>query len=305
MGVGLRSKKLYFAGAKMKKKILVVGASGQLGSAVMQVQDSFHLMGMRHAQFDLLDTPLMRKVLEQELPDLIINCAAYTNVEQAEEDEEAAFLLNARGVHELSKLCGEFSVPMIHLSTDYVFDGTKHEAYLEIDPTSPLNVYGKSKLRGEELALEENDEVYVIRVSWLYAEGFNNFKNTILQLSTKLDELKVVDDQIAAPTFAGQLAEDLLRIAKVILEQKPPGGVYHYSHDGNASWFDFAQSIKKFYQFETPVTPVDSAHFESKAKRPSFSKLNNSKLKETFDLSSIYWEEALQKCFEQENQAKK
>ncbi|MGB0422840.1 MAG: dTDP-4-dehydrorhamnose reductase [Flavobacteriales bacterium] len=288
----------------MEKKILVVGATGQLGSAIMLNQHSFQLIGVNHEQFDLLNVELMRSVLSIEKPDLIINCAAFTNVELAEEEEDVAVAINANAVENLAELCNEFVVPMIHISTDYVFDGMKNGEYLESDKPSPLNVYGASKLLGEELALKKSKLVYVIRVSWLYAQKFNNFKNTILELSKTLDQLKVVADQVASPTFAGKFAEDLIHIAKVIFEEAPKNGIYHYSHEGKASWYDFAKEIKEVYKFNTPIAEVDSEYFETKAKRPSFSKLNNNKIKSVFKLKEIHWKQALKACFEQEKRTK-
>ena len=296
-------KKTYFVVAKMKKKILVVGATGQLGSAIMLSQHSFQLIGVNHEQFDLLNVDLMRSVLSIEKPDLIINCAAFTNVELAEDKKDFAMAINAYAVKDLAELCNEFAIPMIHISTDYVFDGKKNEEYLESDKPSPLNAYGTSKLLGEELALQESELVYVIRVSWLYAQKFNNFKNTILKLSKTLEQLKVVADQVASPTYAGKFAEDLIHIAKVIIEETPPNGIYHYSHEGKASWCDFAKEIKEVYSFNTPIAEVDSDYFETKAKRPSFSKLNNNKLKRVFQLKEVHWKQALKECFEQEKQS--
>jgi len=280
-------------------KILITGINGQVGSAlVRQVKAQGHeFVALSREQWDMAQSPERGEELVLEAkPDLVINPAAYTNVDGAEDDEATALKVNADAPRALAKACKQLDIPLFHVSTDYVFDGTKEGPYVETDQTNPINAYGRTKLAGELAVQEETEKHIILRTSWVFSKDGNNFVNTILRLAKERDELKVVNDQFGGPTSAECIAEVLLQLAT---EHKEHWGVYHYSGQPFVSWYEFAkkileQSIKCRLIKSTPsIKSCASREFPSKAKRPQNSKLSNYKLKERFCTKDCLWVERL------------
>lgn len=285
-------------------KILVTGANGQLGSEIrkrgVQFAD-FNCIFTDINELDITDWRAVEAFCERELPDFLINCAAYTAVDIAETDDELAELLNTRVPAWLGKIGKLWNCRIIHISTDYVFDGTACVPYTENDLVNPESVYGKTKLNGEIALLKENAEAMIIRTAWLYSPYGNNFVKTMIRLGAERDELKVVYDQIGSPTYAGDLAQTILTVISKTAVQKTAWkpGIYHYSNEGVCSWYDFAKAIHEFYGITCNVRPVTTDEYPTPAKRPAFSVLNKSKIKRIFDLEIPYWRDSLKVCIEQ------
>lgn len=276
-------------------KILFTGINGQVGSAlVRQAQDKGHeVVGISREQWDMAQAPERGEELVLEAkPDLVINPAAYTNVDGAEDDEATALKVNADAPRALARACQQLDIPLFHVSTDYVFDGTKEEAYVETDQTNPINAYGRTKLAGELAVQEEAQKHIILRTSWVFSKEGKNFVNTILRLAKERDELKVVNDQFGGPTSAECIAEVLLQLAT---EHKEHWGVYHYSGQPFVSWYEFAKKIVKHGEDDgvlskAPVVkPCGSDEFPVKAKRPKNSRLFQEKLKNIYRYSSCDW----------------
>jgi dTDP-4-dehydrorhamnose reductase len=231
-------------------------------------------------------------------PDIVVNAAAYTNVERAEDDNEGAMAGNALGPAYIAEACKSIEALLVHVSTDYVFDGNSQKPYSEEDAPHPINYYGQSKLEGERGIDAIFDHYFIIRTSWLYDSHGHNFFNTMLRLAKERGELSVVNDQFATPTYAGALANDILMLLKrkYVDHVTIPCGLYHYTHDGVASWFDFAAAIMQAVGLAVPVKPVNSGLFPTKAKRPSYSKLAITKWQEITGLPVLTWQEALHQC---------
>jgi dTDP-4-dehydrorhamnose reductase len=231
-------------------------------------------------------------------PDIVVNAAAYTNVERAEDDHDGADAGNTLGPSFLAAACKSIEALLVHISTDYVFDGNTTKPYTEDDEPHPLNYYGHSKLEGERSIDAVFDHYYILRTSWLYDSFGHNFYNTMLRLANERGELSVVNDQYATPTYAGFLARDILSLLKKkYIEHTPiPCGLYHYTHEGEASWWDFAAAIMHEHKLEVPVNPVASSRFPTKARRPSYSKLDITKWKNATGIAVCSWQEALHAC---------
>ncbi len=281
-------------------KILVTGADGQLGSEIHKLSRRFSNMKFAFLDInnlDLTDTNKVTKYFNTHTFNYVINCAAYTAVDKAESDEEAAYSVNSSMVEFLGKITGNKGIRMIHVSTDYVFDGKAHSPYNEESPTNPASVYGKSKLEGEELLLKNNPQSIIIRTAWLYSSFGNNFVRTMLRLGKEREELRVVQDQIGSPTNATDLAEAITTIIYRIEEEsyKFVPGVYHYSNEGVASWYDFAYHILKLAKIECKVVPVTSEEFPTPAPRPFYSVLNKQKIKSIYNIEIPHWHSSLKK----------
>jgi len=282
-------------------KILVTGAYGQLGNELKVLSEQFSEYQFLFTDADTLDIAdenQIRNFFEKEKPEFVINCAAYTAVDKAETEIEAAHKINATAPGLLAKVTKQFKTGFIHISTDYVFNGQSHIPYSEVDPVQPESVYGKTKLAGEHLIKSGNSRVVIIRTSWLYSSFGNNFVKTMLRLGKDRDLLKVVFDQVGTPTYAADLAKAVLTIA-TIYEKEPKDfkpGVYHFSNEGVASWYDFAKSIFEISGLDCKVLPVLSNEFPTPAKRPYYSVLNKSKIKSTFNLEIPYWKDSLESC---------
>ena len=225
----------------------------------------------------------------------IINCAAYTAVDQAETDEEKCYKVNVEGVKNLCDIAAKYNIPLIHISTDYVFDGTNNKPYNPLDKTSPQSVYGQTKLKGEQIFMNSNATGAIIRTSWLYSEFSKNFVKTMITLGNTKKEINVVFDQIGTPTYAKDLA---LAIKQIIPQLKDQKEVLHFSNEGVASWYDFAYKIFDYMNIHCTISPVTSDKFKTAAKRPHYSLLDKSKIKDMFNIKIRNWNEALEECLD-------
>lgn len=274
-------------------KILVTGKNGQLGSELFDLQAQypmFEFVFTDRTQLNLEDLEQISTQLSKLNPDAIINTAAYTAVDQAENNQYLCETINHLAVNEIAKWANMHQAKVIHISTDYVFDGTIEEPLLETDITQPINFYGESKRRGEESLLVENEESIVIRTSWVYSQYGNNFVKTMMRLMNEREELSVVSDQIGAPTYARDLAIAILEILNA--PQFVPG-IYHYSNEGKISWYEFATAIKEINNYNTQIHPIASEDFVTIAKRPKFSLLDHNKIKKTYKIEIPYWRDSL------------
>lgn len=279
-------------------RILITGSDGQLGMAFREVfanENGFDVRFATRADFDVTNVLMMSDVMAEFKPDILINCAAYTNVELAEKEEEKALEVNGYAVGNLAEICNRHHVSMVHFSTDYVFDGMQSEPYTENSSTAPLNAYGRSKLLGEQLAIQKHEHTLIIRVSWLFSLHGKNFLNTMRNLFAQGKEVKVVDDQVASPTFAFTLASDVVSWMKRDVTFGG-GGIVHYSHSGQTSWFGFAKEIRACLMSEVVLTATTSASFNSAVIRPKFSKLESSKFEKLSGTKTISWQEAVGFC---------
>ena len=280
------------------KKILVTGANGQLGQSLQKLSQKEKAFQFLFTDSETLDITNKEEVLNffwQNEPDVCINAAAYTAVDLAETDTEKAFLVNADGTENLALACAEYNAQFIHVSTDYVFDGTNNLEYTEEDFTNPLGVYGASKLAGEELALEANPCTIILRTSWVYSEFGKNFVKTMLSLFAIKEELNVVADQYGQPTNATDLAEAILTIVKT---EKKTAGIFNFSNEGKISWYDFAQKIAELSGSKIKINPIVTSQYPTPAKRPQNSTLDLSKIKSTYHINIKPWEESLAKTIQ-------
>ena len=252
-------------------KILVTGAKGMLGQDLCPIleDEGYEVIETDIDNLDITNSENTENVLSSHKPNYVIHCAAYTNVDKAEEDEVNAFKINAQGTKNIANACKKLGITLIYISTDYVFDGEKKGKYLPSDKTNPQNVYGKSKLAGEEY-VKTCDKYYIARTSWLYGHHGKNFVETMLSLKNK-DELKVVDDQIGCPTWTVELAKGIVEL----IEEEPPYGIYHICGSGKTSWFGFAKKIFELMNIEVNLKPCTTAEFPRKAKRPQNSIMEN------------------------------
>lgn len=276
--------------------ILITGCNGQLGNEIQLIeknypQHTFHNTDV--ADLDITDSAAVTSFVEQNAIDGIINCAAYTAVDKAEDAEELCMLLNATAPSYLAAAVGRRGGWMVHVSTDYVFDGTAHTPYTEDLPTSPDSVYGRTKLAGEEAVMSSCDRVMVVRTAWLYSEFGNNFVKTMMRLGREREQLGVVFDQIGTPTYAGDLAEAIM----TAVDKGIVPGIYHYSNEGVTSWYDFTKAIHRIAGITTcDVRPLHTAEYPAKANRPAYSVLDKTKIKSTYGIAVPHWEESLEKC---------
>ncbi len=256
-------------------KIVIVGAKGMLGSMLVQVFSEHHPLAVDREEIDITNIESVRQVFREAAADVVINAAAYTNVDAAEQERDQAFLVNETGVKNLATVANETGATLIHFSTDYVFPGTEQGGYKESDAPGPaVNTYGTSKLAGERALKESGCNFYLIRTAWLYGPNGKNFVDTMLALASKEQALNVVHDQYGCPTYTKDLAE----YAKTLLEEKYPFGIYHGTNSGSASWFELAQKIFEYTSnLAVVVKPVSSTEFPRPAKRPSYSLLINTK----------------------------
>ncbi len=280
----------------MSKTILVTGANGQLGNEMRRVakESSSIFIFTDIDELDITDSAAISKIVRENSVDVIVNCAAYTNVDKAEDDVELADLLNNRAVRNLAEAAAKAEATLIHISTDYVFDGTAHVPYTEECESAPIGVYGVTKLAGEKAVEKSGCNYIIIRTSWLYSKWGGNFVKTMQKLTAERDELKVIFDQIGTPTYAGDLADAIGEI--IATEQLDKSGVYHYSNEGVCSWYDFAVTIAQKSGNECSIKPIHSNEFPAKVTRPHYSVLDKTKIKETFGVEIPYWGVSLDKC---------
>jgi len=276
------------------KKVIVLGGSGQLGQCIQATDTSgLNVMFCNSQEANVLEEDHLRSVFKRERPDVVINCAAYTAVDLAEDDPLKAAAINSQAPELIAQLCLEYDVVLIHISTDFVFDGSSPVPRHENDRPSPIGSYGKTKLGGEEAIMVNMEKYIILRTSWLYSEFGNNFLKTMLRVAKERKELSVVYDQVGSPTYAMDLAEMIVKIA---LMDEPPYGVYHYSNEGVASWYDFAHAIFQAAEVDVKLSPLLSSEYPTKAERPKYSVLDKAKIKKAFSLTIPHWQDSLQKC---------
>ncbi|KYP14288.1 dTDP-4-dehydrorhamnose reductase [Flavihumibacter sp. CACIAM 22H1] len=285
------------------KKILVTGSAGQLGSELQELAplytNRFTFLFTDRAVFPLDDAAKMQAFFAIHQPDYCINCAAYTAVDKAEADPETALQINGWAVGVLAALCQEYGTRLIHISTDYVFDGTSAVALEEDALVNPVNEYGRSKLKGEELALKECASSIIIRTSWVYSSYGNNFVKTMMRLMQQRTEINVVNDQIGAPTYAADLASAIVQIIDQLETGKNSShqaGIYHYCNEGRISWYDFALAIRDKIGSTCAVLPIPSSSYPTPAKRPAFSLMATDKIQRAFKVPIFPWKESLDSC---------
>ena len=271
------------------KQVLVTGANGQLGKSIKRISPNFK--GLKFvftdvADLDITNSEEVNTFFESNALDYCINCAAYTEVDKAEEEAEKVYSINATAVKNLAEACQKTGAVLIHISTDFVFDGTKRTPYTEEDMPNPLSVYGKSKLQGEEHVQESCDRHFIVRTSWLYSEYGNNFVKKMLRLAETRKQISVVNDQIGSPTYAGDLAEFIL---KVISSESTAYGLYHYSNLGAISWYDFAVEIFRQHQKNVHLVPIPTRAYPTLANRPAFSVMDLSRVKIIFGSTIPLW----------------
>jgi len=286
----------------MHKRILITGSNGQVGKEFQSLVSNNAYKGM-HFYFtdretlDITDKEAVSRFIADNQIDTIVNCAAYTAVDKAESEEALAYQINRDAVRNLAELAKENKIALIHISTDYVFDGKSHTPFKEDDPTNPQGVYAKSKHAGEQAIIEVAPKgAMIIRTSWVYSSDGHNFVNTMLRLGSEREALSVVCDQIGTPTYARDLARAILTI--LTRQQIPNDGVeiYHYSNEGNCSWYDFAQAIFEMAEIDCKVSPVPTEAYPTPATRPAYSVLNKEKIKEHFNVQIPYWRDSLRSC---------
>ena len=307
--------------------VLVTGANGQLGSEIRHLVMSYELgtdrvmsyeLGIMNEEknnskftiqnskfyftdkneLDITNKKQIEDFLDKNSIDIIINCAAYTAVDKAEEEKELADLINHKAVKNLANICKEKNIFFIHISTDYVFDGRNYKPYNENDKTNPQGVYGFTKLKGEEAFINSGAKGLIIRTSWVYSSFGHNFVKTMLKLSDK-KELNVVFDQIGTPTYARDLAKAVLEVVKINNLNNYQAEIFHFSNEGVCSWYDFAKAIFEIKGIDIKLSPIETKNYPTPAQRPHFSVLNKAKIKEEFGIEIPYWRESLEECLKE------
>lgn len=284
-------------------KLLIIGSKGQLGSELVRKckKNNFSFLALDLPEFNITDMSQVEKTLDDFKPSIIINASAYTNVDEAETDSKIAFSVNSDGPANLAVSCDKNRIPIIHVSTDYVFDGTKSQPYFESDPVSPLGVYGKSKEEGESKLRSILKQHIIVRTSWLYGTYGNNFVKTMLRLGNEKEIIKVVSDQYGCPTCAADLAEAVVDISKIIAQNfKIIWGTYHYCGLGITTWHKFAKTIfeiaSQYQNYKvSSVDAITTAQYPTRTKRPAFSALDCGLIKKHFGINTKPWQESLKK----------
>jgi dTDP-4-dehydrorhamnose reductase len=273
--------------------ILVLGGVGQLGQCISKVASE---RGINSISFvdefvgNILDMKVLEDLFIKEKPQYVINCAAYTAVDKAEDEVELSRKINRDGAENIANLCLKFDATLLHVSTDFVFEGNIPTLLNEEHPAEPISVYGLTKLEGEQAITALLPESYIVRTAWLYSEFANNFMKTMIKLGTERDSLGIIADQIGSPTYGVDLAGALLDI---IASEKKAYGIYHYSNEGAISWYDFAQAIFELGNITVAVNPLKTSEYPTKAARPAFSVMDKTKIKTTFGIKVPYWRDSL------------
>lgn len=276
--------------------ILVTGSKGQLGNEMQLIarkNPDFDYFFTDVEELDITNIKAIEDFIVGNKIDFIVNCAAYTAVDKAESDVELCYKINAEAVKNIALVAKKHNVKVIHVSTDYVFNGENFKPYNEEDEVCPVSVYGKSKLEGEKVLLETMQEAVVIRTSWLYSSFGNNFVKTMMKLGAEREALNVIFDQVGTPTYAADLAEAIVTILK---SENFVHGIYHFSNEGVCSWYDFAIKIHQIAGIKCLVRPIESKEYHFPTPRPHYSVLNKSKIKKTYGINIPHWEESLKKC---------
>jgi dTDP-4-dehydrorhamnose reductase len=277
-------------------KTIIFGASGQLGQCLKKIaadKNIDYLIFPDRAEANILDVDALEKLFEKYRPVYCINCAAYTAVDKAEDDAEAALAVNKTGVENIARLAAKYNATLIQVSTDFVFKGDISSPLTEEDVTEPIGVYGQTKLDGEKVITQLMDKYFIVRTSWLYSEFANNFVKTMLKFGAERDELKVIADQVGTPTYAIDLAEAILAF---ITSGSTAYGIYHYSNEGVASWYDFAKAIMEISGTQTKVLPIPTSGYVTRAARPAYSVMSKAKIKNALGIEIPYWRDSLENC---------
>ncbi|GEP50025.1 NAD(P)-dependent oxidoreductase [Flavobacterium noncentrifugens] len=274
--------------------VLVTGAAGQLGQALQFISDKYSEIQFRFftsSELNITDAANCEAVFSEIKPDYCINAAAYTAVDKAESEPEKAFAINVTGAKNLAEACKKNNTKLIHVSTDFVFDGLKTTPYTEEDFPNPTGVYGQTKLDGEKAVQQTWPQHFIIRTSWVYSQFANNFMKTMIRLGNEKDQLNVVSDQTGTPTHAVDLAEALV----AIIQKNPENafGIYNFSNEGQCSWYDFAKEIFEVNHIKIDLQPIPTSAYPTPAKRPAYSVLDKSKIRQAFGIPIANWEEAL------------
>ena len=282
-------------------KVLITGSNGQLGSEIKELASDYENLECIFRdlpELDICDTETLTTIISDQHINAVINCAAYTAVDKAEENPEIAVQVNVKGVLNLVNTLEKVDGKLIHISTDYVFDGNHSQPYKESDPVSPVGVYGETKRAGELAVIKADIDGIVIRTSWLYSAYGNNFVKTMLRLGNERDELGVIFDQVGTPTNASDLAKTCLDILSNKTTEKisAKGKIYHFSNEGVASWYDFAIAIMDLGKVDCHLKPIETKDYPTPAKRPHFSVLNKTKIKTDFEVEIPYWRDSLAVC---------
>jgi len=279
-------------------KILVIGAGGQLGQCLKTVAEQRMISDIifpAENEANILNADGLNTLLQNEKPAFVINCAAYTAVDKAEDEIELSKAINETGAGYLAAACKANHATLVQVSTDFVFEGNEVKLLTEEDVADPVNVYGVTKLDGEKAVMSNLDEHFIMRTSWLYSEYANNFVKTMLKLGAERDELNIIADQVGTPTYAIDLAN---AIFDIIASGSTNYGIYHYSNEGVTSWFDFAKAIFDISGTQVKANPIPGSKYPTKAKRPPFSVMDKTKIKETFQLNIPYWRDSLVACID-------
>ncbi len=276
--------------------ILITGSNGQLGNEMQQATARFPFFNYictDVAELDICDKNALDAFVKANKVDVIVNCAAYTAVDKAEDDVELCYKINRDAVRNIADVANENKLKVVHVSTDYVFDGTNYLPYTEDMPVCPATVYGKSKLEGEQVLMENCSNAVILRTAWLYSYFGNNFVKTMIKLGNERDSLGVIFDQVGTPTYAADLADTILQLLSC--ETFVPG-IYHFSNEGVCSWYDFTKTIHRMAKITCDVKPIETKDYPARTPRPHFSVLNKGKIKSTFGVSIPHWEVSLEKC---------
>jgi dTDP-4-dehydrorhamnose reductase len=278
------------------KKIIVIGSYGQLGSELKELAaqyKNYQFFFYDKEHLDIVKKEDVDRTIEEIKPDFLVNCAAYTAVDKAETDATLAFAINSDAVRNLAEACTRHNVQFVHVSTDYVFDGKATQPYKESDPVNPANVYGQSKLKGEEEAITANPGVIIIRTAWVYSTYGANFVKTMLRLMQSRPEIGVVADQYGTPTNAADLAEAIMQIIDGGIWVP---GIYHFTNEGKITWFEFANEIKKLSNASCTVNAITTEQYPTPAQRPQYSVLDKTKIQQTFGIKLKDWRVSLEQC---------
>lgn len=281
-------------------KILITGSNGQLGSEIRELESAYthyEFLYTDVAELDIANAEEVDYFFELHSPDVVINCAAYTAVDKAETDEETAFRINALAPGNLARAASDSGAFMVHISTDYVYDGTNHSPYSETDEINPVSVYAKSKAAGEDAVQLAGGKAIIIRTSWLYSAFGNNFIKTMIKYGKERDTMNVVFDQVGTPTYAHDLAKAILDILPMAMIDERIE-IYHYSNEGVASWYDFAKAIHRFAGITCLVNPILTQDYPLPAVRPFYSVLDKTKIKKKFLLEIPYWKDSVKHCID-------
>ncbi|MBE9585233.1 dTDP-4-dehydrorhamnose reductase [Mucilaginibacter sp. JRF] len=278
------------------KNIVIFGANGQLGTCFKQIAENEGITEIYfpgEGEANILDLDGLKKIFETQRPAYAINCAAYTAVDKAEDDYETADKVNKVGAENLAKFCLEYGTTLIHTSTDFVFEGNASTPRVEDDIAKPINAYGQTKLDGELAISSVLEKYFILRTSWLYSEYGNNFVKTMLKLGAEREQLTIIADQVGTPTYGIDLAYAILEIIKT---ESTAYGLYHYSNEGVASWYDFAKAIFALSETHVKTLPIPTSAYKTRAVRPAYSVMDKSKIKNALSIEIPYWRDSLEIC---------